>query len=413
MYDVIVVGTRLAGAATAMLLARAGARVLAVDQAAFPSDTLSTHQMQVPGVSLLKRWGLLDRITFAGTPATTAVSFAVAGSTIRGRMPVVDGADALFSPRRTLLDKILVDAAVAAGVELRQRFVVEGLVREGERVVGIEGREKGGVSVVERASIVVGADGKSSLVARAGGARVLVEADPQTVAMYAYWQGFEQTAGEMHSLPGASVGVWPTNDGLTLIFVSRPRSEFRRDKAERTEDMLATIDRCGDLGERVRSARLAETIRATIDVPNLVRMAHGAGWALAGDARAVIDPLTGQGMTHALKDAELLAGRLAAALGGTTTSIDAALAGYHRRRYRDLMPMFRLTVGLARHRPASSLQKAVYRALASRPEDSDRFFAVTSGAVAPSALFNPVSIARLLLRRRGSYSASNRSAVPA
>src|SRR5215472_12145174 len=100
-YDVIVVGARVAGAATAMLLARNGLRVLAVDRAAFPSDTVSSHQVQVPGVARLRRWGLLDRLN---APPTREVRFDSGEVVLRGRFPAYDGADALYSPRRTVLD---------------------------------------------------------------------------------------------------------------------------------------------------------------------------------------------------------------------------------------------------------------------------------------------------------------------
>jgi 2-polyprenyl-6-methoxyphenol hydroxylase-like FAD-dependent oxidoreductase len=125
-FDVVVVGARVAGAATAMLLARAGMRVLAADRARFPSDALSTRQVQVPGVARLDRWGLLDRLSAAGTPATRRVRFDAGHVVLEGRFPSYDGVDALYSPRRTLLDSILVDAARAAGAEVREGFSVDG-----------------------------------------------------------------------------------------------------------------------------------------------------------------------------------------------------------------------------------------------------------------------------------------------
>ncbi len=195
MYDVIVVGTRVAGAATAMLLARKGMSVLAVDRATFPSDTLSTHQVQLPGVAKLKQWGLLDRVLAAGTPATRQVRFDPGPAVLVGEYPEVDGVDALYSPRRTILDTILVDAARNAGAEIRERFVVEGLRSDGDRIVGIRGRAKGRPSVEERARVVVGADGKHSLVARTVGAAAYNEKPSRSLAYYTYWEGVP-AAGE-------------------------------------------------------------------------------------------------------------------------------------------------------------------------------------------------------------------------
>src|SRR5436190_18243076 len=144
MYDVIVVGARVAGASTAMLLARRGLKVLVVDRATFPSDTLSTHQVQLPGVARLARWGVLDAVLAAGTPVTRDVRFD-------------QGVEAMCSPRRTLLDRVLVDAARAAGAEVRENFAVDEILGDGP-VTGIRGREKGAPAVTEQARLVIGAD---------------------------------------------------------------------------------------------------------------------------------------------------------------------------------------------------------------------------------------------------------------
>src|SRR5262249_35093265 len=171
-YDVIVVGARVAGAATAMLLARQGLRVLAVDRASFPSDSISSHQLQVPGVALLHRWGLLAKLTAAGTPPARRVRFDAGGGLVmNGRFPAYDGVGALYSPRRPLLDTILVEAAREAGAEVRENFRVTQVMASEGRVTGIRGSARGRLAVTETASLVVGADGKRSLVADAVGAR--------------------------------------------------------------------------------------------------------------------------------------------------------------------------------------------------------------------------------------------------
>jgi len=171
-YDVIVVGARVAGAATAMLLARQGLRVLAVDRVSFPRDTISSHQLQVPGVALLHRWGLLGKLTAAGTPPARRVRFDAGGGLVmNGQFPAVEGVDALYSPRRTLLDTILVEAARAAGAEVRENFRVTQVTASGDRVTGIRGSARGRPERTETASLVIGADGKRSLVAGVVGAR--------------------------------------------------------------------------------------------------------------------------------------------------------------------------------------------------------------------------------------------------
>ena len=157
MYDVIIVGARVAGAPTAMLLARRGLKVLVVDRATFPSDTLSTHQVQLPGVARLARWGVLDSVLAAGTPVTRDVRFDQGDAVIAGRYPGYQGVEAMCSPRRTLLDRVLVDAARAAGAEVRENFAVDEILGDGP-VTGIRGREKGAPAVTEQARLVIGAD---------------------------------------------------------------------------------------------------------------------------------------------------------------------------------------------------------------------------------------------------------------
>jgi flavin-dependent dehydrogenase len=378
MYDVIIVGARVAGASTALLLARRGLRVLAVDRATFPSDTLSTHQVQVPGAARLARWGLLDRLVAAGTPTTRRVRLDQNGIVLDGTFPAVDGVDALVSPRRTVLDALLVDAAREAGAEVRENVVVEELVDGGVRC-----REKGGAPVVERAPLIVGADGKHSLVARSVGAREYRRQAPRSVAFYAYWQGVPLECGEMYGRPGRIVGAWPTNDGLVITYLAWPVAEFDAIRRDVEGAALRSLDATG-LGERIRAGRRVERFRGSPELPAFFRTPYGPGWALVGDAGLTLDPITGQGIGHALRDAELLADAVA---GG------GSLAGYHRARDRATLPMARMTARLARLAPPPPGERLVFEALA---RDPGRFFGVLSGVVSPDAVFSPRALVRLL-----------------
>jgi 2-polyprenyl-6-methoxyphenol hydroxylase-like FAD-dependent oxidoreductase len=407
MYDVIVVGARAAGASTALLLARKGLRVLAVDRAAFPSDTLSTHQIQVPGSARLARWGVLDKVLASGVSAARRIRFDQDGVVFTGNSPTVDGVDAVYSPRRTVLDGILVDAARQAGAEVRENAVVEELSIVDGVVTGIRGTAKGGGRFAERARIVVGADGKNSLVARAVGARPYRARPAGTMACYSYWSGVPLDGGEIYTRPGRATGMWPTNDGLTLIYLAWPVGEFARFRTDIEGNVLATLDLAGDVGARVRAGTRIERFRSTPDLPNTFRTAHGPGWALAGDAGLVMDPLTGQGIGHAFRDAELLSDAIAAGLSGRTGP-DRALAGYQRARDRQTKGMYDLTVGLTKLAAPAPPVRAVFAALAERPADADRFLAVLAGALPPSAFFNPVNLARLVGVRTMLAAARNR-----
>ncbi|GIF70907.1 NAD(P)/FAD-dependent oxidoreductase [Asanoa siamensis] len=386
-HDVIVVGTRAAGAATAMLLARAGLRVLAVDRARFPSDTLSTHQVQVPGIARLGRWGVLDRIA-AVTPAVPRVRLDVGAAVLDGRYPAVDGVDALYGPRRTLLDATLVDGARAAGAEVREGFAVDELTRDAEgRVTGIQGRNRGEgrgrgpstVPITATARLVIGADGKRSTIAEAVGAGAYHVRPPATFACYTYWSGVDLPVGSIYVRPGLTVPAFPTNDGLVMVAVFAPLAEFDRFRADPAAGYLAALDRCGDLGERVRSGVRAEPYRLAPDVPNLFRAAHGPGWALVGDAGIVMDPVAGQGISNAFRDAESLAAAVARGMdaGGR---LDEALAGYQRERDAAAWPVFAMTRDLAGLR-ISTGQRLLLGAIADDPVETSQFLGVLAGAV--------------------------------
>ena len=390
----IVVGTRVAGAATAMLLARAGLRVLAVDRARFPSDTLSTHQVQLPGVALLRRWGLLDAVVASGAPPAARLRFDVGGTVLDGVLPCHDGVDAIYSPRRTVLDAILVDAARAAGAEVRHGYRMEELtVDHRGRVDGIRGRQGTGQSTVDKARLVVGADGKHSGVAEAVGARRYRSRPQATVACYGYWSGLPVGGGELYQRPGLAAAAFPTNDGLTMVYLALPVSGLGALRADAQRCYLAGLDQCGDLGERVRAGRRVERLRVAPDLPHTFREPHGPGWALVGDAGVVMDPVSAQGIGNALRDAQRVADAIVRGLGadgggvGRAGAVDEAgavgaeLARARRERDAALRPMFDLTAGLAGLRGPGRADRRVIDAVRERPDEVTRFLGVFSGAL--------------------------------
>jgi 2-polyprenyl-6-methoxyphenol hydroxylase-like FAD-dependent oxidoreductase len=226
-YDAIIVGARCAGSPTAMLLARSGYRILLVDRATFPSDTVSTHLVHPPGIAALERWGLLEPVVAAGTPRIDTYSFDFGPFTISGA-PGTPETPVSYAPRRTVLDRLLLDAASEAGAEVREQFTVENLVREDGRVVGIRGHGKGGRTVTERARVVVGADGRYSLVADAAEAEEYKEKPQLQVSYYSYWSGLPMN-GRFETVirPGLGFAAWPTNDDLTLVIAGRSIGESR------------------------------------------------------------------------------------------------------------------------------------------------------------------------------------------
>jgi len=398
-YDVVIVGARPAGAATALLLARAGLRVLALDQARFPSDTLSTHQVQLPGVALLSRWGVLGKIAATGCPPARDVRFDTGPVVLRGRYRACPGADAVYSPRRTVLDKILLDAAREAGAEVAEGLRADGLVRDDHgRVAGVTASPRGtgdgaGKPAAVSARLVVGADGKHSMVARAVAAREYRRQPALSAGCYAYWSGLPLAGGEIYQRPRRAVGAWPTNDGQAITFVALPAAEFGSFRADLEVNFLAALDLAGDLGERARDAVRTGPVRATSDLPNVFRVPYGPGWALVGDAGLVMDPVTGQGIGLALRDADELARAVTAGLGGQR--LDRALAAYHKARDTRTRPMYAMTTGIASFRP-NPAGDVLFPALAADPARTADFLGVLTGTVDPRRFFSPRNLVRVL-----------------
>lgn len=395
MHDVIVVGARVAGASTAMLLARRGLKVLCLDTATFPKDTLSTHQIQVPGVVKLKHWGLLDTVIAANTPPTREVVFDTGTVVLKGRFPASEGVDAIYGPRRTVLDKILVDAARASGVDLREDVIVEGLSWQDGYVSGVRGRTGSGRAITEAARLIVGADGKGSLVAKMVGAPARFETPTLSAAFYAYWEGLTPHIGELYERPGSTVGVWPTNDGLTVTYVGLPIAAYAKFRKDIEGGILAALDRAGDVGARVRAARQVGRALGTANLPNRVRKPFGPGWALVGDAGLVMDPISGQGIGHAFRDAELLANAIERGLGGHQ-NLQRALQAYEKERNRQTQPMYRLTLQQAKMGPRSCELEVLYRCLEGNQREIDMFFGLLSGAISFKNYATPIHLMRLL-----------------
>ena len=310
-YDAIVVGARCAGAATAMLMARCGLKVLVIDRGRYAADTMSTHALMRGGVTQLHRWGLLPRIVASGTPAVRSTAFHYGDDVLEVDVRPRHGVEALYAPRRTLLDSTLVDAARRAGAEVRHECTLTGLVRNPDGRVGgavIFGAD--GKSEVVATDLVIGADGIGSAVARLVGPQVLWEGRHASSAVYGHWSGLDAPGYSWYYREGVSAGIIPTNGGAHCVFVAVPpnrfRDEVRHDLAAGYRRALAEVS--PNLAAAVAASRLeGGRLWAFAGRRGFLREACGPGWALVGDAGYFKDPLTAHGMTDALRDAELLA----------------------------------------------------------------------------------------------------------
>jgi len=393
MYDAIVIGSRCAGAPTAMLLARAGRRVLVVDRATFPSDVLSGHTIQPAGVARLQRWGLLDKVRATGVPYRSTVRFDFGPVVLQGDPVPVDGINDAVCIRRTILDTLLTAEAADAGAEVRQGFTVKELLWEDGRVVGIRGRDASGATVAERARIVIGADGARSFVARSVGATTYNEVPAKTVNVYSYFRGLDLDALHLYVRPGRFFVATPTNDGLTFVNQTVPAHEAPRYKGRLAEAFAETIAEVPHLAERVNAGERVERFRWAPPGDAFFRIPSGPGWALVGDAGYHLDPITAQGMLDALRDAELLAG---AVDRGLSDNLSGELLGYQRDRDTAAMPMYELTAGLADvEAPPSPDMQALLPLLAGSPTHTSRFLGLIAGTVPIPEFFSPESLAAI------------------
>jgi len=396
MYDVIVVGARCAGAPTAMLLAQRGYRVLLVDRATFPSDTVSTHFIKPPGVAMLRRWGLLDQVIASGCPPVQRFRFDYGPVVLAGSPPPLDGGGECYAPRRTILDSILVEAAAQAGAEVRPAFTVDSVLIEDQGVVGIRGHARGGATLTERARLVVGADGRRSRVARAVAAPAYRARPALTCAYYSYWSDVPvEEEIEGYFLPRRVILVFPTNDSQVCVFLQWPRAEFRSVRADVEGHVWAAVALVPRLAERLRAGRRAARLVGTGDLPNFFRTPHGPGWALVGDAGYHRDPLTAQGISDAFRDAQLLSEAIDVGLAGRL-SLTGALAGYGQRRDEAATAMYELTCQRAALEPLTPQMNRLIAALHGNQDDTDQFIGVIAGTVPVAEFFTPGNIQRII-----------------
>jgi flavin-dependent dehydrogenase len=346
VHDVIVVGARPAGAATAMLLARAGLSVLVLDHGAPGADTVSTHALLRPGVAQLARWGLLDEVIGAGTPAIRRSTFTYADRTVTVDVESHAGVDALYAPRRTVLDPVLAGGARRAGATVWHGVTVRDVIRRRGRVAGVSA-ERGAGGFEARARLVIGADGLGSTIARAVGAEPTRTGRHASAVTYGYWSGLDTDGYEWIFRRGACGGVIPTNGGEACVFASAPAGTIGRGGV----DVIDRIVRAGsgDLTRRLARATPPAATRTWRGRRGELRRPHGPGWALVGDAGSFKDPLSAHGISDALRDAELLARAVLDGFEGDGDALDAALADYAVTRDRLTVGLFDVADEIAGH----------------------------------------------------------------
>jgi 2-polyprenyl-6-methoxyphenol hydroxylase-like FAD-dependent oxidoreductase len=396
-FDAIVIGARCAGSPTAMLLARQGHRVLLVDRATFPSDTMSTHMVHPPGVAALERWGLLELLTDTGCPPVETYSFDFGPLTIAGRPRPVDGCARGYCPRRTVLDDLLAQAAVRSGAELREAFTVDEILVEDGRVTGIRAHTKDGTSVTERAHVVVGADGRHSRLVKAVQPESYNERPSHLAMYYAYWSnlptgGFDTTIRAEDRRGWAAI---PTHDDLTVVPFGWPVEEFHANRGDVEGNFRKAAELAPEFAERLRGAKRESKFIGSAQLPGYFRKPYGQGWALVGDAGYHKNPITAMGINDAFRDAELVAAAIHDDLAGTRPYEDG-MRDYQETRDREAGPVYEFTDEFAQLQPPPPELMQLIGAVHGNQDAMDQFVSVQAATMPAPEFFAPENVGRIM-----------------
>jgi 2-polyprenyl-6-methoxyphenol hydroxylase-like FAD-dependent oxidoreductase len=380
-----------------MLLARKGYRVLLLDKATFPSDTMSTHHVHPPGVAALERWGLLERLEVTGCPPVETYSFDFGPLTISGSPRPIDGIARGYCSRRTVLDKLLADAAVEAGAELREGFTVDEILASDGTVTGIRGHAKGGADVTERAKVVIGADGKHSLVAKTVKPEQYNERRSHLAMYYAYWSdlpagGFDTFIRAENRRGWAAI---PTHDDLTVLPFGWPVEEFKANRGDIEGNFFAAMDFAPEFAEHVRAAQRESKFIGSADLPGYFRKPFGSGWALLGDAGYHKNPITAMGINDAFRDAELVTDALDGAFSGRQ-SYEDGMNDYQQTRDREAGPVYEFTDDFAQLQPPPPELQQLIGAMHGNQEAMDGFISVQASTLPAPEFFAPENVGKIM-----------------
>ena len=396
-YDAIVVGARCAGSPTAMLLARQGHRVLLVDRARFPSNKpISTHFIMRPGIAALGRWGLLERVAALGAPPVR--KYDVDFGPVRLVSDSLDDglASACYGARRFLLDKMLLDAAIEAGVEFREDFMVHELIRENGRVVGVRGGSASGALVEERAKIVVGADGISSVVAREVGAQKYQDVPTQTGVWWGYFRNVPIEPCYIWFRPRRLMAAAPVDDNLSIVMIYMAIDDYHEFTADVDTNFMNEFKAFApEFYEKLAAGKREGQWVGTGYQPNYFRESTGAGWALVGDAGSHHDSINPSGISNAFVEAELLAGAIHTGLADES-KFDETIRSYQAQRDARWLGHWHFIMSIASMAPPPTPFVELLGALPDRPQATRRFFAFFEGQEAELDFMSPENLAKVM-----------------
>ncbi|HEY2834439.1 MAG TPA: NAD(P)/FAD-dependent oxidoreductase, partial [Sporichthyaceae bacterium] len=365
--DVVVMGGRIGGSAAAIAFARAGRKVVVLDSAAFPSDTISTHVMFAGGLAELQRLGALDRVLAADAPRCPNVALIAEGVHVQGTYTPVDGIDFGLNTRRPELDMALVTTARASGAEVRERCRVNGLVWKGNRVAGLTYTDPEGGERTILAKLVVGADGRDSTFAEwVGSPRYKALPNGRGLAFH-YMTDSE--AGSQHFPRRDAICQWRNGEINSFVFpvnnnaitaLLMPAVEIvdrcRRDPEEWDRVVAAQPEMAARLTGTVKEIKM----RGATDTEGYFRTSSGPGWALCGDAGSFKDPVIAQGIRDGLWSGRTLGETVAAHLDDPAT-LDAATRRYEQLRDKEVLATYYWGHKHSRVSTVSAVEMEFYR----------------------------------------------------
>jgi 2-polyprenyl-6-methoxyphenol hydroxylase-like FAD-dependent oxidoreductase len=345
-YDVIIVGARVAGSVLAALLGGQGHRVLLLEKAHFPSDTLSTHFFRAPALRVFERLGVLDEVKSAAPPMTVLWNY-IDGHVLSDPIEAPEEHLRYFlCERRITLDWILFQRAKREpNIEVHQGAQVRELIKLDGCVTGVRWSEADGVREAS-ARVVVGADGFYSTVAKSLEPVYETQFPVRRCMYYTYFQDLEplneQSFAEHHFVGDTLTYVFPTDANLTLVAVTVPIHKFASFKKEPLTRLRAHLESLPLLAPRLRKAEVAAEVKGAGNIPCYQRVPYGPGWALVGDAQQILDPWSGMGIDHATTHASLLADSLHRLLCDDATW-EVTMSDYHSRARQWSEKTFRRT----------------------------------------------------------------------
>jgi len=308
-YDAVIVGARCAGSVLATRLARAGWDVLLVDQAIFPSDTVSTHFLFPNTLGRLERLGAMERLTAAHDIPRLLFSWSVLGETVAGQFTPIAGYDRMSCIRRITLDQALVETAVESGASTRFAVAVSDLITERDGSIAgvvLQGGERA------RARWVFGADGRNSTVARRLGLATRDSLRGEMSMLFAYWAGLPESEWfRLEVWEDRAITSSPCEDNNHLLVVAGGPDLVRGDRSARQTRYLEWLRKFPDVvGSRAldRGRQVSDVVVAPeAMMRGFFRRANGDGWALVGDAGHYKHPSTAQGISDAIEQADHVA----------------------------------------------------------------------------------------------------------